>query len=50
MYNLGDPDIGQYIPFLDEIQDNHYRLEIAITDMWYLLSLAATRGVRPLCK
>ena len=50
MYNLGDPDIGQYIPFLNEIQDNHYRLAIAMTDMCYLLSRAATRGFRPLCK
>ena len=37
--SLGDRDIGQYIPFLNEIQDNHYRLAIAMTDMCYLLSL-----------
>ena len=38
------------IPFLNEIQDNHYRLVIGLTDMAYLLARAAARGFLPLCE
>jgi len=50
MYNLGDPQIGQWIPFLNEIQDNHYRLAVSMTDLAWLISRAATRAFIPLCK
>jgi len=43
-YNLGDPEIGQYVPYLDQIQDNHYRLTIALTDIAYVLSRAGVNA------
>lgn len=49
-YNLGDPEIGQYIPFLNEIQENHYRLTISLTDVAYVLSRAGVNAFEPLLK
>jgi hypothetical protein len=47
-YNLGDPEIGQYIPFLNEIQENHYRLTIALTDIAYVLGRAGVNAFEPI--
>jgi len=49
-YNLGDPEIGQYIPYLDQIQDNHYRLTIALTDIAYVMSRAGVNAFEPLLR
>jgi len=49
-YNLGDPEIGQYVPYLDQIQDNHYRLTIALTDIAYVTSRAGVNAFEPLLK
>jgi len=48
-YNLGDPDgLIQYIPFLNDLANNHYRLTIALTDCAYILSRAAVRAFIPI--
>jgi len=49
-YNLGDPEMGQYIPYLDEIQDNHYRISIALTDVAYVMARAGVNAFEPLLK
>jgi len=49
-YNLGDPEIGQYVPYLNEIQENHYRLTIALTDMAYVMGRGGVNAFEPLLK
>lgn len=50
-YNLGDPDgLIQYIPFLNDLANNHYRLTIALTDCAYIISRATVRAFIPIVK
>ena len=50
-YNLGDPDgLIQYIPFLNDLANNHYRLTIALTDCAYIISRATVRAFIPIAK
>ena len=50
-YNLGDPDgLIQYIPFLNDLANNHYRLTIALTDCAYIISRATIRAFIPIVK
>jgi hypothetical protein len=50
-YNMGDPDgLIQYVPFLSDLQNNHYRLTIALTDLAYILSRATVRAFMPIAK
>merc|ERR1712154_75122 len=48
-YNLGDPDgLIQFVPFLKDLVNNHYRLTIALTDCAYVISRAAVRAFIPI--
>jgi len=48
-YNLGDPDgLVQYVPFLADLQSNHYRLTIALTDCAYIIGRATVRAFLPI--
>ena len=50
-YNLGDPDgLIQYVPFLKDLVNNHYRLTIALTDCAYVIARAAVRAFIPIVK
>eukprot|EP01084_Bolivina_argentea_P016088 30149_1 len=49
-YNLGGDDniLIEYIPFLSDLQNNHYRLTIALTDCAYIISRATIRAFIPI--
>jgi len=48
-YNLGDPDgLVQFVPFLADLQSNHYRLTIALTDCAYIIGRATVRAFLPI--
>lgn len=49
-YNLGNPQWGEWIPFINDIQETHARLTIALSDTGYILSRAGVEAFMPLFK